>query len=239
VNHIGELVVARNQIVALTGDASAALADATRRLDLATTGLGETAARIRRQPIGSVWSKFPRVARDIAATFGKSVRVETAGDDTELDKTLIESLRDPLVHLVRNAVDHGIEPRVTRRAAGKPVEGVLRLRAFTHGGEVTIEIVDDGAGIDPDRLRAKALAKGILTAHEARRMSDRDAVQLIFRPGFTTAETVTQVSGRGVGMDVVKSNVERIGGRVEVHSRRGDGTTIRITVPLTLAVVGC
>jgi two-component system chemotaxis sensor kinase CheA len=168
---------------------------------------------------------------------GKQVHVRMEGRDTELDKTILESVKDPLTHLVRNCVDHGIETPDVRAAAGKPVEGTLTLRAFHEGGQVNIEICDDGAGIDPARLRERAITRGLLTAEKAARLSDREALNLVFTPGFSTAETVTNVSGRGVGMDVVKTNIEKISGLVDVQSVVGQGTTIRIKIPLTLAII--
>ena len=193
--------------------------------------------RTRMQPIGTLWAKFPRLVRDLALACGKQVRLDIEGEDTELDKTLIEAIRDPLTHLVRNAVDHGIEPPGDRAGAGKPPEGVLRLRAFHEGGQVVVEVSDDGGGIDPARVRAKAVAAGLVTTEQAARMSDREALNLIFLPGFSTAERVTKVSGRGVGMDVVRTNIERIGGTVDVQSRLGAGTTFKIKIPLTLAII--
>jgi two-component system, chemotaxis family, sensor kinase CheA len=235
---VGELVLARNRIVQLVaGGDDADLAATAQHLSLITTELQEGAMKTRMQPIGNIWAKFPRVVRDLAVACGKEVRVEMEGEDTELDKTIIESIKDPLTHLVRNAVDHGVETAEARRAVGKPVEGRLLVRAFHEGGQVNIEISDDGAGIDPAKLRAKALERGIVTPEAAERMSDREVVDLIFAPGFSTAAAVTNVSGRGVGMDVVRTNIERIGGTVDVQSLVGEGTTFRIKIPLTLAII--
>lgn len=237
-NLVGELVLARNQIMQLTASQQdTAFLAQSQRLNLITTELQESAMQTRMQAIGNVWSKFPRVVRDLSLACGKSVRLEMEGEDTELDKTLIESIRDPLTHLVRNSVDHGIETSAAREAAGKPSEGVLSLRAFHEGGQVNIEIADDGAGIDPEKIRAKALAKGLITAEDAARLGDREVVNLIFLPGFSTAEAITNVSGRGVGMDVVKTNIERIGGSVDVTSVVGEGATFRVKIPLTLAII--
>jgi two-component system chemotaxis sensor kinase CheA len=237
-NLVGELVLARNQIVQLTTSTEdSTLLAPSQRLNLITTELQERAMKTRMQPIGNVWSKFPRVVRDLAVAFDKRVRIEMDGEDTELDKTLIESIKDPLTHLVRNAVDHGIEDPQVRQLAGKPAEGRLQLRAFHESGQVNLEITDDGAGIDPDRLRAKAVERQLLSAAEAEALSDREAFRLIFKPGFSTAEKVTNVSGRGVGMDVVKTNIERIGGSVDIQSVIGHGTTFRIKIPLTLAII--
>ena len=238
-NQIGELVLARNQIVQLlqTSSADANLLLTVQRLNLITSELQEAVMKTRMQPVGNVWSKFPRVVRDLAQSCGKQVRLEMEGKDTDLDKTLIEAIKDPLTHLVRNSVDHGIEKPEARVAAGKPAEGVLLLRAYHEGGQVNIEITDDGGGIDTDRVKAKAIEKGILTREDALRMSERDLLLLIFQPGFSTAATVTNVSGRGVGMDVVKTNIEKIGGTIEIQSQRGKGTTMKVKIPLTLAIV--
>lgn len=193
--------------------------------------------KTRMQPIGNIWSKFPRVVRDVATSCGKQVRIEMEGKETDLDKTIIEAIKDPLTHIVRNSVDHGIETPEVRVANGKPAEGVLRLRAFHEGGQINIEITDDGAGIDPGRIKAAALSKGVAPAEQLARMSDQEAVRLIFEAGFSTAEKVTNISGRGVGMDVVKTNIEKIGGQVDIQSTVGEGTTLRIRIPLTLAII--
>jgi two-component system, chemotaxis family, sensor kinase CheA len=237
-NLVGELVLARNQIVQLvTQDQDSAFTNASQRLNLITTELQEGVMKTRMQPIGNVWNKLPRVVRDLAMSCGNEVRLEMEGQDTELDKTIIEAIKDPLTHLVRNAVDHGIESPELRTAGGKPAEGRLTLRAFHEGGQVIIEIADDGAGIDADRLRAKAVEKGVVTSEQAARMGERETLQLIFAAGFSTAASVTSVSGRGVGMDVVRTNIERIGGTVDVHTELGVGTTFRVKIPLTLAII--
>jgi two-component system, chemotaxis family, sensor kinase CheA len=237
-NLVGELVLARNQIVQLvTQDQDSAFTNASQRLNLITTELQEGVMKTRMQPIGNVWNKLPRVVRDLAMSCGNEVRLEMEGQDTELDKTIIEAIKDPLTHLVRNAVDHGIESPEVRTAGGKPAEGRLTLRAFHEGGQVIIEIADDGAGIDADRLRAKAVEKGVVTSEQAARMGERETLQLIFAAGFSTAASVTSVSGRGVGMDVVRTNIERIGGTVDVHTELGVGTTFRVKIPLTLAII--
>ncbi|GMA88923.1 hypothetical protein GCM10025868_41730 [Angustibacter aerolatus] len=193
--------------------------------------------KTRMQPIDHLWSKAPRVVRDLGATCGRSVRLEMVGKETELDRTLLEAVKDPLTHLVRNAVDHGLEAPQTRVAAGKPAEGVLTLRAYHEGGQVVVEITDDGAGIDPTVIAAKAVEKGVRRAEQVASMSDAEILRLIFAPGFSTAAAVTNVSGRGVGMDVVKTNIEAIGGAIEVESAVGRGTTCRLRIPLTLAIV--
>ena len=237
-NLVGELVLARNQLVQHAGGSGdTALVATCQRLNLITSELQEGVMKTRMQPIDNVWSKFPRVVRDLARACGKQVALEMDGKNTELDKTIIEAISDPLTHLVRNSIDHGIETPEQRSAAGKRPTGVLRLRAFHEGGRVNIEIADDGRGIDPDRIRAKAVERGLISADRARAMSNHEAVSLIFLPGFSTAAQVTNVSGRGVGMDVVRSNVEKIGGSVEVDNRPGQGTSIRIRIPLTLAII--
>ncbi len=235
---VGELVLARNQIVQYTSRLEdASFISTAQRLNLITTELQESVMKTRMQPIGNVWAKFPRVVRDLASQLGKQVRIDMEGKETELDKTIVEAIKDPLTHLVRNSVDHGIESPEARRAAGKPAEGCLLLRAYHEGGQVNIEITDDGAGLNLDRIRKKAIERGLLSADQAARMSDRDAGQLIFAPGFSTAEKVTSVSGRGVGMDVVKTNIERISGTIDLQSRPGRGTTVKIKIPLTLAII--
>ncbi len=237
-NLVGELVLARNQIVQhpiVSQDGM--LAATCQRLNLITTELQEGVMKTRMQPIGTIWSRFPRVVRDLSVTCKKQVRVEMEGKETELDRTIIEAIKDPLTHIVRNSVDHGIETPADRLKAGKAAEGCLQMRAFHEGGQVNIEIIDDGGGINPVRVKAKAVQKGLLTQEQADRMSDREAVNLVFAPGFSTAEQVTNVSGRGVGMDVVRTNIERIGGTVDVTSVLGAGTTLRIKIPLTLAIV--
>ncbi len=237
-NLVGELVLARNQVLQFTTTTKdATFLRTAQRLNLITTELQEGVMKTRMQPIGNVWNKFPRVVRDLALGCAKQVRIDMDGADTELDKTIIEAIKDPLTHLVRNAVDHGIESPEQRKKAGKPPEGRLSLRAFHEGGQVNIEISDDGAGIDTDRVKRKAVERGTITSDHAARMSEREALNLIFLPGLTTAERVTNVSGRGVGMDVVKTNIEKIGGMVDVQSTAGHGTTLKIKIPLTLAII--
>jgi len=237
-NRVGELVLLRNQIVQFTNSIDdSALQGTSQRLSPLTTELQERVMKTRMQPIGNIWSKFPRTVRDVALGCGKQVRIEMEGKETELDKTIIEAIKDPLTHLVRNAVDHGIEAPETRRAAGKPAEGRLLLRAFHEGGQVNIEISDDGAGLDSEKIRSKAIQKALVSADQAARMTDREIANLIWLPGFSTAEKVTNVSGRGVGMDVVKTNIEKIGGTVDVQSKPGAGSTVRMKIPLTLAII--
>ncbi|MBP7147978.1 MAG: chemotaxis protein CheA [Acidobacteria bacterium] len=237
-NLVGELVLARNQVRRCAMDrADRALAGATQRLSAITSELQEGVMKTRMQPIANAWARLPRLVRDLCVACGKSARLETAGSQTELDRTLLEAIKDPLTHLVRNAVDHGIEAPAARSAAGKPEQGAVRLRACHEGGQVIVEIADDGAGIRADKVRAKALANGLVDEEQAAALSDREVLQLIFLPGLSTAEAVTNVSGRGVGMDVVKTNIEKIGGTIELDSRPGLGTTVRIRIPLTLAIV--
>jgi len=233
---VGELVLARNELRSIDTDNPAVLA-AAHRINAVTNALQETAVKTRLQPIEHVFNKFPRTVRDLAVACGKEVQLSIDGGDTELDRTLIESIRDPLTHLVRNAVDHGIEPPDVRVARGKPPAGELALRAFNESGQVTIEVEDDGGGIAVAAVRDKAVAKGLVTAEQAATLPDERILQFIFEPGFSTAATVTSVSGRGVGMDVVRTNIEAIGGTVDIHSRPGVGTTVRVRVPLTLAIM--
>ena len=233
---VGELVLARNQLRLAAADIPQ-VQDAVRRVHAVTSSLQETAMKTRMQPIAQVFSRFPRVVRDLSVSCGKDVRLEIDGAETELDRTLIESIRDPLTHLVRNAVDHGIEPPSERVKLGKPSAGLLSLRAFHESGQVTVEVRDDGRGIPVEAIRRKAVARGLVDSATAERLSDDEVLQYIFEPGFSTAATVTDVSGRGVGMDVVKTNIEAIGGTVDVRSTPGKGTTIRVRIPLTLAII--
>jgi two-component system chemotaxis sensor kinase CheA len=235
---VGELVLSRNQLVSeLEDQKDTALARSAQRLSLVTSELQEQVMKTRMQPVDTVWSKLPRVVRDLSRQCGRQVRLEMEGRDTELDRSVLEAIKDPLTHLVRNAIDHGIEPPEARVAAGKEAEGTLLLRAYHEAGQVHLEIVDNGAGIDPRVIAAKALERGLMSVAELERMSPREVIQLIFLPGFSTAGTVTNVSGRGVGMDVVKTRIEAIGGSVDVISHKGTGSTFRLTIPLTLAII--
>ncbi|MDP3714545.1 MAG: chemotaxis protein CheA [Mycobacteriales bacterium] len=237
-NLVGELVLARNRVLQFTrADSEPDFITTSQRLNLVTSELQEGVMKTRMQPVGTVWSKFPRVVRDLSHQLGKQVRIEMEGEETELDKTIIEAIKDPLTHIVRNSVDHGIESPEARVAAGKPAEGTLLLRAFHEGGQVNIEITDDGAGINLERVRSRAVERNLLSVDQAARMSDREIANLIFLPGFSTAAAVTNVSGRGVGMDVVKTSIEKIGGTVDLQPRPGQGTTLRIRIPLTLAII--
>jgi two-component system chemotaxis sensor kinase CheA len=235
---VGELVLTRNQIVQYVGRSNDTdLVRASQRLNLIASELQEGVMKTRMQPIDHIWSKLPRVVRDLGLQLQKSIRLEMEGRDTELDKTLLEAVKDPLTHLVRNSVDHGVEDAETRVRVGKPAEGVLTLRAKHESGQVVVEVADDGAGIDPARVGAKAVERGLITQEALGRMNPQDVLQLIFLPGFSTAARVTNVSGRGVGMDVVKTNIESIGGTIEVESVPGKGTCTRLRIPLTLAIV--
>ena len=237
-NLVGELVLTRNQIMQRIGASKdSAFQAISQRLNLITTELQEGVMKTRMQPIGNILGKYPRIVRDVANELGKQVQLELTGKETELDRTIIEAIKDPLTHIIRNSIDHGIETPAQRRAAGKPEQGLLHLRAYHEGGQVNLEIMDDGAGINVARVKQKSIEKGLLTADQAARLSDREAFNLIFRPGLSTAEKVSNVSGRGVGMDVVKTNIERIGGSVDVQSEAGQGMTIKIKIPLTLAII--
>lgn len=237
-NLVGELVLARNRIVQITSQHDIrVLAEPTEQLNQLTGDLQEGIMKTRMQPISSVWDKYPRLVRDLARRCKKNVRLEMHGSQTELDKTLLEALADPLVHLVRNAIDHGIESSDTRQAAGKSKQGTLSLHAYHQGGHVNIEIADDGAGLDTDAIREKAVQRGIASREQLAEMSDHEIHQIIFAPGFSTVDEITSVSGRGVGMDVVRTDIEQIGGTVDIESYQEQGTIIRIAVPLTLAIV--
>ena len=235
---VGELVLARNQLLQVSNTSrDAGLQTVSQRMNLIATELQEEVMKTRMQPIGNIWSQFPRTVRDVALGCGKQVNIEMEGKETELDKTIIEAIKDPLTHLVRNSVDHGIELPEDRAKAGKDSAGRLILRAFHEGGQVIIEISDDGAGLNAERIRQKAIERGVITPEQAQKMADREIFSLIFLPGFSTAQKVTNVSGRGVGMDVVKTNVEKIGGTVDLQSTLGKGTTVRVKIPLTLAII--
>jgi len=237
-NMVGELVLTRNQIgQGLSKLEDPSLLHAAQRLSLITTELQEGIMKTRMQQIGNIWSKFPRVVRDLAMSCGKEVRIEMEGEETELDKTLIEAIKDPLTHLVRNSVDHGIETPEFRQANGKPAEGVLLLWAYHEGEQVNIEITDDGSGINTQRVAETAVKRGVVSQEQISRMSERELLNIIFMPGFSTAEKVTNVSGRGVGMDVVKTNIEKIGGTIDIQTQLGKGTTFKLKVPLTLAII--
>lgn len=237
-NLAGELVLGRNRLLQTVHDVHhEQLNSVVGRLDQITSDLQEAIMQTRMQPVRSVFNRFPRVVRDLCGKLGKSCNLEFECNDVEVDKTIIEAIGDPLTHLIRNSVDHGIELPDVRKACGKKPDGVLRLRAFQQAGKVCLRIEDDGGGIDPEKTKARALKKGIVSEADLRSMSDVDALRLIFAPGFSTAEAVTDVSGRGVGMDVVRTNIEQIGGTVEIESEVGEGTSVHITLPLTLAII--
>ncbi|MGF2034999.1 MAG: chemotaxis protein CheW [Nostoc sp. CmiVER01] len=237
-NLVGELVLARNQVIGFsTKFKDNSFTTTCQHLSLLTAQLQEGVMKTRLQPISSIWQKFPRVTRDLAIASGKEVEVEMEGADTELDKSIIETIKDPLTHLVRNCIDHGIELPAERVACGKPSLGRLFLRAFHESGKVNIEIGDDGRGLNLERLKGRAQQLGLVNALQAATMSESEVMNLIFLSGFSTAEQVTHLSGRGVGMDIVKSNIEKINGTVEIYSQQGQGTTFKIKIPLTLAII--
>ena len=237
-NLAGELVLGRNQLLrAIESHDMRTIQLGGQRLDLITSELQEAIMLTRMQPIGNVFNKFQRVVRDLARSLEKQVELVIEGSEVELDKTIIEAISDPLTHLVRNSADHGIEIPDERLKAGKKPTGTIFLRAFHEAGQVNIEISDDGKGIDGNKLTTSAIAKGLITEEQARMMSDKEKVHLIFMPGFSTAEQITDVSGRGVGMDVVKTNLDRLGGVVDIDSEPGKGTKVRIKLPLTLAII--
>jgi len=238
VNLIGELVLARNRLKTLRLRLRDEELDrAVSGLDVATARLQSAVMRTRMQPVGKVFSRFPKVARDVARTLQKEVELELVGAETELDRNLVEALADPLVHLVRNSIDHGIEAPGLREASGKPRSGHVRLSAQQEGDYVSIEVQDDGAGIDPERLRAKALEKGLIDPEAAARLSSDECLHLVFLPGFSTKAEVTDISGRGVGMDVVQSRIRELSGQIQIHSELGRGSRFLIRVPLTLAIL--
>jgi two-component system chemotaxis sensor kinase CheA len=245
-NLVGELVLARNRLsqtaVAIgqelvKSERSAELQEASTQVDFITTELQMAVMKTRMVPVARLFNRLPRLVRDLSRETGKPVDLQIYGEETELDKSIIEELNDPLVHLIRNAVDHGIEPDAERRAAHKDPRGTIVVNAEHQGNHIVISVEDDGRGIDPQRLRQKAVEKGMLSPAQAVDLSDRDAVNLIFAPGFSTAATVTSISGRGVGMDVVRSNIARLKGIIDVQSQPGHGTLITLKVPLTLAII--
>ncbi|WP_024787069.1 MULTISPECIES: response regulator [unclassified Lebetimonas] len=245
-NLIGELVLAKNRLIKIYNDVEERyegekfleeLNQVVSSISIVTTDLQIAVMKTRMLPIGKVFNKFPRLVRDLSRELGKKVRLIIEGEETELDKSIIEEIGDPLVHMIRNSIDHGIEEPEKRKAKGKPEEGTVWLKAYNEGNMIVIEIKDDGAGMDPDALKQKAIEKGLITSQEAENMSDKEAFMLIFKPGFSTAAKVTSVSGRGVGMDVVKTNIEKLNGIIEVDSIPGKGTTFKLKIPLTLAII--
>ena len=239
-NLAGELVLSRNQLLrALEGRVKEipGLGPILQNVNQVTTEMQEGIMQTRMQPIGTVFSRFPRIVRDISRQLGKSIDVQIQGAEVELDKSIVELLADPLTHIIRNCADHAIEDPAARKASGKPATGVILLRAFHEGGQVNIEVSDDGRGIDAAIVGRKAVQKGVITETQLSEMTERELVNLIFAPGFSTAEQVTEVSGRGVGMDVVRTNTEKLGGHVEVDTKVGSGTAVRLRLPLTLAII--
>ena len=237
-NLVGELALGRNQLLQLAAsEDESPFAKPIQQLDRVTTDLLEAVMKTRMQPIGNAWTKLPRLVRDLSSSSGKQIALVMQGAETDLDRQILQAIQDPLTHMIRNSADHGVELPAVRRAAGKPELGTIRLSARHEGGHVVIEIADDGAGINAARVRAKAVERGLVKADVADAMPDAQILRYIFEPGFSTAEQVTNVSGRGVGMDVVRSNIDAIGGTVELSSALGKGTTVRIKIPLTLAII--
>ncbi|MGI6655509.1 MAG: chemotaxis protein CheW [Desulfobulbus sp.] len=239
-NLAGELVLSRNQLLQTITSGDVRNAEAVgQRIDLVTSELQEAIMLTRMQPIGNVFNKFPRVVRDLSQKLAKEIDLTIVGKDVELDKTIIEAINDPLTHLVRNSVDHGVETPQERIKKGKDARGLIVLKAYHSAGQVVIEISDDGKGLDGDMLAEAAIKKGLITQEQAKAMSDKERINLILLPGFSTAKSVTDISGRGVGMDVVKTNLDQLGGSIEIESELGKGTTISVKLPLTLAIIPC
>lgn len=237
-NMVGELVLVRNRLLSLSDNSEdESMVKAIANLDVVTGDLQGAVMKTRMQPIKKVFGRFPRVVRDLARSLKKEITLELAGEDTDLDKNLVEALADPLVHLVRNSVDHGVEMPDEREAAGKPRMGIVKLSASQQGDHILLTIEDDGKGMDAEKLKGIAISRGVLDADEAARMSDVEAFNLIFAPGFSTKTEITDVSGRGVGMDVVKTKINQLNGSVNIHSELGVGTRLEIKVPLTLAIL--
>jgi two-component system chemotaxis sensor kinase CheA len=245
-NLIGELVLGKNRLLKIYDDVEERyegekfleeLNQVVSSISLVTTDLQIAVMKTRMLPIAKVFNKFPRMVRDLSRELGKQIELEISGEETELDKSIVEEIGDPLVHIIRNSCDHGIEDGATRRAQGKSEMGLIQLKAYNEGNHIVIEITDDGKGLDPDLLRTKAIEKGMITEREADAMSDKEAFALVFRPSFSTAKVVTNVSGRGVGMDVVKTNIEKLNGIIDVDSEIGHGTVIKLKIPLTLAII--
>lgn len=245
-NLIGELVLGKNRLLKIYDDVEERyegekfleeLNQVVSSLSLVTTDIQLAVMKTRMLPVAKVFNKFPRMIRDLSRELGKQIDLEISGEETELDKSIVEEIGDPLVHIIRNSCDHGIEDPETRRLAGKPEKGTVELKAYNEGNHIVIEIVDDGKGLDAAMLKMKSIEKGIITEREADAMSDKEAFSLIFRPGFSTAAKVTNVSGRGVGMDVVKTNIEKLNGIIDIESEVGKGTIMKLKIPLTLAII--
>ena len=235
---VSELVLVRNQILQVVEEGeNTAWTAVAQRLNLITTELQGNVMKTRMQSISTIWNKFPRMVRDLAIFCSKQIRIEMEGKDTELDKTIIEAIRDPLMHLIRNSVDHGIESPETRTACGKPPEGCILLQATHESGHVIIKVSDDGAGMDFELIKQKAIQTGRITSEHAGRMSEQDILNLVFMQGISTAAKVTNVSGRGVGMSVVKTNIEKLGGTIDIQTRRGQGAIFKMKIPLTLTIM--
>ena len=245
-NLIGELVLAKNRLIKINDDVEERyegeefleeLNQVVSIVSLVTTDLQIAVMKTRMLPIGKVFNKFPRMIRDLSRELNKKIELVISGEETELDKSIVEEIGDPLVHIIRNSCDHGIESPEERIAKGKPEMGTIALKAYNEGNQIVIQIDDDGKGLDPEMLKNKSLEKGIITEKEADSMSDKEAYALIFKPGFSTAAAVTNVSGRGVGMDVVKTNIEKLNGIIDIDSEVGKGTSIKLKIPLTLAII--
>ena len=245
-NLIGELVLAKNRLIKINDDVEERyegeefleeLNQVVSIVSLVTTDLQIAVMKTRMLPIGKVFNKFPRMIRDLTRELNKKIELEISGEETELDKSIVEEIGDPLVHIIRNSCDHGVEMPADRIAAGKPETGIIALKAYNEGNHIVIQIDDDGKGLDADMLKNKSLEKGIITEKEADSMSDKEAFALIFKPGFSTAASVTNVSGRGVGMDVVKTNIEKLNGIIDIESEIGKGTSLKLKIPLTLAII--
>lgn len=245
-NLIGELVLGKNRLLKIYDDVEERyegekfleeLNQVVSSLSLVTTDIQLAVMKTRMLPIAKVFNKFPRMIRDLSRELGKQIDLEISGEETELDKSIVEEIGDPLVHIIRNSCDHGVEDPETRKAMGKPEKGLVQLKAYNEGNHIVVEIVDDGKGLDADMLKAKSIEKGIITEREADAMSEKEAFGLIFKPGFSTAAKVTNVSGRGVGMDVVKTNIEKLNGIIDIESEVGKGTVMKLKIPLTLAII--
>lgn len=237
-NLVGELVLSRNQMLQVAGELeNPTLNKVCQRINMVTGELQEYIMQTRMQPISTLLHRFPRIVRDLCAMTGKDARFTMEGQDTGLDRAILDAIKDPLTHILRNCVDHGLESPEVRLRNGKNARGLIHVRAYHEGGQVTIEILDDGAGVDLARVRSRAVRQRLITPQEAERLSERDALHLLFLPGFSTVEEVTNLSGRGVGMDVVRASVERIGGMVDITTRPGQGSTVKLRLPLTLAII--
>ncbi|AJC88273.1 hybrid sensor histidine kinase/response regulator [Campylobacter insulaenigrae] len=245
-NLIGELVLGKNRLLKIYDDVEERydgekfleeLNQVVSQLSIVTTDIQLAVMKTRMQPIAKVFNKFPRVVRDLGRELGKQMELEISGEETELDKSIVEEIGDPIMHMIRNSCDHGIEDPATRVANGKPEKGTVNLKAYNEGNHIVVEITDDGKGLDADALKIKAIEKNLITEREADQMTDKEAFTLIFKPGFSTAAKITNVSGRGVGMDVVKTNIEKLNGVIEVDSELGKGTVMKLKIPLTLAII--